>query len=83
MLLSSWVTEKWEFVWQASSQGSVWLSVRRAVKYACIRGGKQDYGTALGTLSLVRQMGMTLAPALYAGYITAGYEISAHISNIS
>ncbi|MET1138663.1 MFS transporter, partial [Bacillus subtilis] len=35
---------------------------------------KQDYRTALGTLSLVRQMGMTLAPALYAGYITAGYE---------
>ncbi|MGP3779958.1 hypothetical protein ACTWKC_00190 [Bacillus sp. 4A_MP3] len=34
----------------------------------------QNKGTALGTLSLVRQVGLTLAPALYAGFITAGFD---------
>jgi hypothetical protein len=39
----------------------------------------QNKGTALGTLSLVRQVGLTLAPALYAGFITA--EPRAEIRN--
>src|SRR5699024_8532974 len=30
---------------------------------------KEQYGTSLGTLSLMRQMGMTLFPTMYAGFI--------------
>src|SRR5699024_3322908 len=30
---------------------------------------KEQYGTSLGTLSLMRQMGMTLFPTIYAGFV--------------
>lgn len=35
------------------------------------RAKKEQYGSALATLSLVRQIGLTLFPTVYAGFITA------------
>lgn len=35
------------------------------------RAKKDQYGSALATLSLVRQIGITLFPTIYAGFITA------------
>jgi len=75
LLLSVWVTEKWEFVLASIIAGvGFGFLLGAPLNMLVSETAKQDYGTALGTLSLVRQMGMTLAPALYAGYITAGYE---------
>ncbi|MBU8580697.1 MFS transporter [Bacillus paralicheniformis] len=81
LLLSVWVTEKWEFVLASIIAGvGFGFLLGAPLNMLVSEAAKQDYGTALGTLSLVRQMGMTLAPALYAGYITAGYEnIGTHI----
>ncbi|WP_188454710.1 MFS transporter [Virgibacillus oceani] len=36
------------------------------------RSGEQ--GSALGTLSLIRQIGMTLFPTIYAGFMTGGFS---------
>ncbi|MCY8222177.1 MFS transporter [Bacillus haynesii] len=83
LLLSVWVTEKWEFVLASIIAGvGFGFLLGAPLNMLVSESAKQDYGTALGTLSLVRQMGMTLAPALYAGYITAGYEnIGTHIKH--
>lgn len=83
LLLSVWVTEKWEFVLASIIAGvGFGFLLGAPLNMLVSEAAKQDYGTALGTLSLVRQMGMTLAPALYAGYITAGYEnIGTHIKH--
>lgn len=34
--------------------------------------GKEQYGTSLGTLSLTRQMGLTLFPTVFASFVTTG-----------
>ena len=77
------MTEKWEFVLASIIAGvGFGFLLGAPLNMLVSEAAKQDYGTALGTLSLVRQMGMTLAPALYAGYITAGYEnIGTHIKH--
>ncbi|WFA04738.1 MFS transporter [Bacillus sp. HSf4] len=75
LLLSVWVTEKWEFIFASVIAGAGFGFLLGApLNMLVSEAAKQNYGTALGTLSLVRQMGLTLAPALYAGFITAGYE---------
>ncbi|MFT0801474.1 MFS transporter [Bacillus swezeyi] len=83
LLLSVWVTEKWEFVLASVIAGvGFGFLLGAPLNMLVSEAAKQDYGTALGTLSLVRQMGLTLAPALYAGFITAGYEnIGSHITS--
>lgn len=37
-------------------------------------GLKSDKGSALASLSLLRQIGMTIAPTIYAGFIARGYN---------
>ncbi|HEX6594038.1 MAG TPA: MFS transporter [Bacillota bacterium] len=35
---------------------------------------QEEHGSALGTLSLIRQIGLTLFPTLYAGFMARGYR---------
>lgn len=75
LLLSVWVTEKWEFVLASVIAGiGFGFLLGAPLNMLVSESARRHYGTALGTLSLVRQMGLTLAPAIYAGFITGGYE---------
>ncbi|MBY8914364.1 MFS transporter [Bacillus sp. YC2] len=74
-LFPLWVTEKWEFVIASVIAGigfGFLLGAPLNVLVSETAGAAK--GTALGTLSLVRQVGLTLAPTLYAGFITAGFD---------
>ncbi|MDA7025554.1 MFS transporter [Bacillus sp. CLL-7-23] len=83
LLLSVWVVEKWEFVIASIIAGiGFGILLGAPLNMLVSEAANTRYGTALGTLSLVRQMGLTLAPTLYAGFISAGYEnIGTHITN--
>ncbi|HEY4601802.1 MAG TPA: MFS transporter [Cerasibacillus sp.] len=45
--------------------------------------GQANKGTAIGTLSLVRQIGLTLFPTLYAGLLTKAYIRLEHVLETS
>lgn len=86
-LFPLWVTEKWEFVIASVAAGiGFGFLLGAPLNVLVSEASKTNKGTALGTLSLVRQIGLTLAPTLYAGFITAGFdqigdEISSRLSD--
>lgn len=74
-LFPLWVTEKWEFVIASVVAGiGFGFLLGAPLNVLVSEAAKTNKGTALGTLSLVRQIGLTLAPTLYAGFITAGFD---------
>ncbi|MGN7290866.1 MFS transporter [Bacillus velezensis] len=74
-LFPLWVTDKWEFVTASVIAGiGFGFLLGAPLNVLVSETAGQNKGTALGTLSLVRQVGLTLAPALYAGFITAGFD---------
>lgn len=74
-LFPLWVTEKWEFVIASVAAGiGFGFLLGAPLNVLVSEAAKTNKGTALGTLSLVRQIGLTLAPTLYAGFITAGFD---------
>lgn len=74
-LFPLWVTEKWEFVIASMAAGiGFGFLLGAPLNVLVSEAAKTNKGTALGTLSLVRQIGLTLAPTLYAGFITAGFD---------
>lgn len=78
---------KWEFVIASVAAGiGFGFLLGAPLNVLVSETAKSNKGTALGTLSLVRQIGLTLAPTLYAGFITAGFdqiddEISSRLSD--
>ncbi|MDL5140563.1 MFS transporter [Bacillus atrophaeus] len=86
-LFPLWVTEKWEFVIASMIAGAGFGFLLGAPLNVLVsEAADVNKGTALGTLSLVRQVGLTLAPAFYAGFITAGFdrvgdEVSSRLSD--
>lgn len=74
-LFPLWVTEKWEFVIASVIAGiGFGFLLGAPLNVLVSEAAGATKGTELGTLSLVRQVGLTLAPALYAGFITAGFD---------
>lgn len=66
---------KWEFVIASVVAGiGFGFLLGAPLNVLVSEAAKTNKGTALGTLSLVRQIGLTLAPTLYAGFITAGFD---------
>src|SRR5690625_665516 len=75
-LFPLWVDELWIFV-IASILAGIGLGILLGAPLNVLVGEsarriREGEGSALGTLSLIRQVGLTLFPTLYAGFITSG-----------
>ncbi|MDQ0089479.1 EmrB/QacA subfamily drug resistance transporter [Paenibacillus anaericanus] len=73
-LFPLWVTERWEFVIASMIAGVGFGFLLGAPLNVLVSESvdNSNKGSALGTLSLIRQIGLTLSPTLYAGFIAAG-----------
>lgn len=75
LLFPFWVDGAWTFI-IASIIAGVGLGILLGAPLNMLVGAsaKEDAkGSALGTLSLVRQIGLTLFPTIYAGFLTGGF----------
>ena len=74
-LFPLWVDAKWEFV-IASIISGVGMGILLCAPLNILATEKleENKGTALASLSLLRTIGMTLAPTIYAGFIARGFS---------
>ena len=75
LLFPFWVTGASSFI-IASILAGVGLGIMLGAPLNVLVGASAksgEQGSALGTLSLVRQIGLTLFPTVYAGFITGGF----------
>ena len=75
MLFPLWVDAKWQFV-VASMIAGVGMGILLGAPLNILATEKlqDNKGTALASLSLLRTIGMTLAPTIYAGFIARGFS---------
>ncbi|MGN7478218.1 MFS transporter [Solibacillus silvestris] len=75
MLFPGWIEAKWQFV-IASVIAGVGMGVLLGAPLNILATEKllENKGTALASLSLVRTIGMTIAPTIYAGFIARGFS---------
>ncbi len=74
MLFPLWVETTWQMVIASSLVGiGFGMMMGAPVNYLAGESADGQEGTALGTLSLFRQLAMTVAPTLYAGFIARAY----------
>lgn len=74
-LFPTWIDAKWQFV-IASIIGGVGMGVLLGAPLNILATERlqTNKGTALASLSLVRTIGMTIAPTIYAGFIARGFS---------
>jgi EmrB/QacA subfamily drug resistance transporter len=74
-LFPLWIDAKWQFV-AASMIAGVGMGVilGAPLNILATEGLNANKGTALASLSLLRQIGMTLAPTIYAGFIARSFN---------
>ncbi|MER1987298.1 MAG: MFS transporter [Solibacillus sp.] len=74
-LFPSFVEVKWQFV-IASVVAGIGMGILLGAPLNMLATEKleENKGTALASLSLVRTLGMTLAPTIYAGFIARGFS---------
>ena len=74
-LFPLWLEVKWQFI-VASAVGGVGIGVilGAPLNILATEGLTKDKGTALASLSLLRQIGMTLAPTIYAGFLARAFN---------
>ena len=75
MLFPLWVDAKWQFI-VASMIAGVGMGILLGAPLNILATEKleDNKGTALASLSLLRTIGMTLAPTIYAGFIARGFS---------
>lgn len=75
LLFPVWVTTTWQMVIASSLIGlGVGITLAAPLNFMITEQMPQNKSTALGFLSLTREIGMTLGPALFAGFITRAME---------
>lgn len=75
ILFPIWVDVKWQFVIASSIAGfGMGMILGAPLNILATEKTESNKGTAIAGLSLARQIGMTLAPTLYAGFITRGFN---------
>ncbi|WAA13870.1 MFS transporter [Fervidibacillus halotolerans] len=75
VLFPTWVDTKWQFLISSSIAGlGMGIILGAPLNILATETLKSDKGSALSTLSLSRQIGMTLAPTIYAGFIARGFN---------
>lgn len=73
LLFPIWVVAKWQFLIASIIAGAGFGFLLGAPLNVLVSESAGDNkGSALGTLSLVRQIGLTIGPTIYASFITAG-----------
>ncbi|WP_282943573.1 MFS transporter [Paenibacillus sp. RC67] len=75
VLFPIWVTTTWQMVIASSLVGIGFGSMLGApINILATENSKDNKGVALAGASLLRQMGMTIAPTIYAGFLTRSFE---------
>ncbi len=75
LLFPTWIEVKWQFVVSSSIAGlGMGIILGAPLNILATEKLVTDKGTALATLSLTRQIGMTIAPTIYAGFIARGFN---------
>lgn len=74
-LFPGWVDAKWHFI-VASIVAGIGMGILLGAPLNILATEKlqENKGTALASLSLLRTLGMTLAPTIYAGFIARGFN---------
>lgn len=74
-LFPLWTDVKWQFIIASAIAGvGIGVILGAPLNILSTEGLKKDKGSALASLSLVRQIGMTLAPTIYAGFLARAYN---------
>jgi MFS family permease len=74
-LFPLWLENRWQFVAASAIAGvGIGIILGAPLNILATEGLKKDKGTALASLSLLRQIGMTLAPAVYAGFLARAFN---------
>ncbi|OCS93451.1 MFS transporter [Caryophanon latum] len=75
LLFPLWIDVKWQFI-VASVVSGVGMGILLGAPLNMLATEKlqDNKGTALASLSLVRTLGMTIAPTIYAGFIARGFN---------
>ena len=74
-LFPFWTETKWQFVISSVIAGiGMGIILGAPLNILATEGLRANKGTALASLSLLRQVGMTIAPTLYAGFLARGYN---------
>ena len=73
-LFPAWIEVKWHFIAASIIAGvGMGIILGAPLNILATEDAKKDKGTSIATLSLARQIGMTLAPTIYAGFIARGF----------
>ncbi len=73
-LFPAWIEAKWQFIISSVIAGvGMGIILGAPLNILATEDTKKDKGTSVATLSLARQIGMTLAPTIYAGFIARGF----------
>ncbi|MFX3660161.1 MAG: MFS transporter [Ectobacillus sp.] len=74
-LFPFWVEAKWQFIIASCFAGfGFGMTLGAPVNVLATEGAGKEKGSALGTLSLARQIGLTIAPTIYAGFLTRNFQ---------
>jgi EmrB/QacA subfamily drug resistance transporter len=75
ILFPTWIDTTWQFIISSSIAGfGMGIILGAPLNILATEKLQSDKGSALATLSLSRQIGMTLAPTIYAGFIARGFN---------
>jgi len=75
MLFPTWIDVKWQFVISSCIAGlGIGILLGAPLNILATERLEKDKGSALAGLSLARQIGMTIAPTIYAGFIVRGFN---------
>lgn len=82
MLFPLWLENRWQFVVASAVAGiGIGIILGAPLNILATEGLKKDKGTALASLSLLRQIGMTIAPTIYAGFLARSFHRSSELFN--
>lgn len=75
LLFPTWIETKWQFLIGSSIAGlGLGIVLGAPLNILATERLENKRGTALSGLSLARQIGMTIAPTIYAGFIARGFN---------
>lgn len=75
VLFPTWIEVKWQFVISSCIAGlGMGILLGAPLNILATERLEKDKGSALAGLSLARQIGMTIAPTIYAGFIVRGFN---------
>jgi len=74
-LFPLWLETRWQFIVASAVAGiGIGIIMGAPLNILATEGLNKDKGTALASLSLLRQIGMTLSPTIYAGFLARSFN---------